>query len=189
MQISPRWVTQPLTVFVIAVLQTYRFRLSTSGPWSAKVRGMLTPGDIAPAVDLHDQDDLTFDWTALRGHRTLLFFYPKASTPGCTQQACGLRDIVGQVGDVAIVGVSPDKPAAQKKFADKYELPYPLLADIDHALADAYGVWKEKKNYGRTYMGIERSAFLIGPDGVLEQAWYKISPKDTPLKLLAALAS
>jgi peroxiredoxin Q/BCP len=149
---------------------------------------MLTPGDTAPTVDLLDQDGAPFDWSALHGSRTLLFFYPKASTPGCTQQACGLRDIVGQVGDTRIVGVSPDKPAAQKKFATTNDLPYPLLADVDHALAEAYGVWKEKKNYGRTYMGIERSAFLIGSDGRLEQVWYKISPKDTPVKLLDALA-
>ena len=149
---------------------------------------MLTPGDIAPVADLLDQAGQPFSWKGLRGHRTLVFFYPRASTPGCTQQACALRDIVGQIGDTQIIGVSPDKPGAQQKFADKYELPYPLLADVDHALADAYGVWKEKKNYGKTYMGIERSAFLIDAKGKIEQAWYKISPKDTPAKLLEALA-
>ena len=115
------------------------------------------------------------------------FFYPQADTPGCTAQACGLRDVAGQVGDTTIIGISPDKPAAQEKFDDKYGLGFPLLADIDHEVAEAYGVWKEKKNYGKTYMGIERSAFLIDDDGTVEQAWYKISPKDTPLKLLAAL--
>ena len=149
---------------------------------------MLTPGDLAPTAELADQDDCPFDWSVLRGRRTLLFFYPKASTPGCTQQACGLRDIAGQIGDTQILGVSPDKPAAQRKFASANDLPYPLLADTDHVLAEAFGVWKEKKNYGRTYMGIERSAFLIGPDGTIEEAWYKISPKDTPLKLLASIS-
>ncbi len=148
---------------------------------------MLSAGDTAPTADLLDQNAAAFDWTTTKGHRTLIFFYPKASTPGCTQQACGLRDVVGQVGDTQIIGVSPDKPAAQKKFADKYELPYPLLADTEHTLAEAFGVWKEKSMYGRTYMGIERSAFLIGPKGTIEQAWYKISPKDTPVKLLEAL--
>ncbi len=148
---------------------------------------MLTPGDNAPTVPLVDQSGDAFDWQALRGHRTLLFFYPKASTPGCTQQACGLRDVADHVGDTRIVGVSPDKPSAQKKFDDKYSLGYPLLADTEHALSEAYGVWKEKSMYGRQYMGIERSAFLIAPNGTIEQAWYKISPKDTPLKLLAAL--
>ena len=122
------------------------------------------------------------------GRRVLVFFYPKANTPGCTQQACGLRDVAGQVGDTAILGISPDTPAAQKKFDDKYELGYPLLADTEHAVAEAYGVWKQKSMYGKQYMGIERSAFLVGADGTLEQVWYKISPKDTPVKLLEALA-
>lgn len=148
---------------------------------------MLTPGDIAPTAVLLDQSGQRFDWTDLSGHRVLVFFYPKASTPGCTQQACALRDVVGQVGDTRIVGVSPDKPAAQMKFATKHDLPYPLLADVDHVLAEAYGVWKEKSMYGRTYMGIERSAFLIGSDGAIEHAWYKISAKDTSVKLLEAL--
>ena len=116
-----------------------------------------------------------------------MFFYPRASTPGCTQQACGLRDIAGEVGDTRIIGVSTDKPAAQLKFATKQELPFPLLADVDHVLAEQYGVWQEKSMYGRTSMGIVRSAFLIGSEGRIEQAWYKISPKDTPLKLLEAL--
>ena len=150
---------------------------------------MLTPGDIAPVADLLDQDGAAFSWEDLRGQRTLIFFYPKASTPGCTQQACALRDISGQVGDTRIIGVSPDKPAAQKKFAEKHALPYPLLADVDHELAEAFGVWKQKQNYGRSYMGIERSAFLIDADGAVEQAWYKISPKDTPVKLLEALGA
>jgi peroxiredoxin Q/BCP len=148
---------------------------------------MLTPGDIAPTAALDDQDGNRFDWSRLKGRRSLIFFYPKASTPGCTQQACGLRDVVGQIGDTQIIGVSPDKPSAQKKFADKFSLPYPLLADVDHQLAEAYSVWKQKSMYGRTYMGIERSAFLVDAKGRIEKAWYKISPKDTPLKLLEAL--
>ena len=149
---------------------------------------MLTPGDIAPVVALVDQDGVLFDWSLIRGATTLVFFYPKASTPGCTQQACALRDIVPQISSTRIIGVSPDKPAAQKRFADKNGLAYPLLSDIDHVLAESYGVWKNKQLYGRQYMGIERSAFLIDASGVIAQAWYKISPKDTPIKLLAALA-
>ena len=148
---------------------------------------MLTNGDIAPVVNLADQDGNVLDWSALRGRRVMVFFYPKASTPGCTQQACALRDIAGDIGDTQIVGVSPDKSASQKKFADKNSLPYPLLADVDHQLAEAFGVWKMKQLYGRSYMGIERSAFLIDTDGTVLHAWYKISPKDTPLKLLEAL--
>lgn len=150
---------------------------------------MLATGDIAPTADLLDQTGQPFDWSALAGHRVLVFFYPKASTPGCTEQACALRDIIGQVGDTKIVGVSPDTSAAQQKFAGKYELPYPLLADTEHRLAGAYDVWQEKVNYGKRYMGIVRSAFLIDADGVLERLWYKITPKDTPVKLLEALAA
>jgi peroxiredoxin Q/BCP len=118
----------------------------------------------------------------------LVFFYPKADTPGCTTQACGLRDVAGDVGDTAIVGISPDKPAKQAKFDEKYGLGFPLLADEDHAVAESFGVWVEKSMYGRKYMGIERSAFLVDEKGKLAQTWYKISPKDTPLRLVEALA-
>jgi peroxiredoxin Q/BCP len=147
----------------------------------------LAPGDSAPTFSLSDQDGNTVDLASYAGRRVMLFFYPKANTPGCTQQACNLRDIAGQIGDVAILGMSPDSPKAQKNFDTKHGLGYPLLADTDHSVAEAYGVWKLKKNYGKEYMGIERSAFLIGADGTIEQAWYKISPKDTPAKLLEAL--
>ncbi|MEO5724129.1 MAG: thioredoxin-dependent thiol peroxidase [Ilumatobacteraceae bacterium] len=151
---------------------------------------MLSAGDLAPPISLPNQvgDIVEFGPSTMPGHRVLVFFYPKADTPGCTQQACGLRDLAGQIGSTTIIGISPDKQAAQQRFDTKYTLGFDLLADTEHHVAEAYGVWKEKKNYGRTYMGIERSAFLIDASGKIEQAWYKISPKDTPLKLLAALA-
>ena len=149
---------------------------------------MLTAGRSAPEFTLTNQNDTEQSLAALRGHPVLVYFYPRADTPGCTQQACGLRDIAEQVGDTVILGVSPDKPAALARFRDKYSLNFDLLSDIDHSVAEAYGVWKEKKNYGRTYMGIERSAFLIGADGSIRNAWYKISPKDTPTRLLEALS-
>lgn len=124
-----------------------------------------------------------------KGHRVCAYFYPKADTPGCTQQSCLLRDLVagGTIGDVAVVGISPDPSAKQKKFDAKYGLGFPLLADVDHTVAEAYGVWKEKSMYGRKYMGIERSAFLIDATGRIERAWFKVSPKDTPAVLLEAL--
>jgi thioredoxin-dependent peroxiredoxin len=150
---------------------------------------MLTPGDKAPAIALPDQDGTVRELAAYKGRRVLVYFYPKADTPGCTQQSCGLRDIADEVGDTAIIGVSPDKPAAQKRFDTKYGLGFPLLADVDHAVAEAYDVWREKSMYGRTYMGILRSAFLIDEKGQIEQAWYKVSPKDTPANLLKALGS
>jgi peroxiredoxin Q/BCP len=148
---------------------------------------MLSKGDKAPAISLPDQDGTTVKLSGFKGRKVLVYFYPRADTPGCTTQACGLRDILGQVGDTAILGVSPDKPAAQKKFDTKYGLGFPLLSDQDHAVAEAFDVWKEKTNYGRKYMGIERSAFLIDEKGKVANAWYKISPKDTPVKLLEAL--
>ena len=149
---------------------------------------MLTAGRPAPEFTLTNQKDAEQSLAALRGNPVLVYFYPRADTPGCTQQACGLRDIAEQVGDTVILGVSPDKPAALARFRDKYSLNFDLLSDIDHSVAEAYGVWKEKKNYGKTYMGIERSAFLISADGSIRNAWYKISPKDTPTRLLEALA-
>lgn len=150
---------------------------------------MLAPGDAAPKFSLQANDGSTVELADFKGRRVLVYFYPKADTPGCTQQTCLLRDIAGDIGNTAIVGISPDSVSRQDKFATKYSVPFPLLADEDHAVAEAFDVWAEKKNYGRTYMGIVRSAFLIGPTGKIEHAWYKISPKDTPKKLLDALAA
>jgi peroxiredoxin Q/BCP len=149
----------------------------------------LSVGDPAPTFILQDQSGAEVELKGLAGRRVLLYFYPKADTPGCTTQACGLRDILGQVGDTAILGISPDAPAKLAKFDTKYGLGFPLLADQDHAVAEAYGVWVQKSMYGRSYMGIERSAFLVDPSGALAEVWYKISPRDTPTRLLGALAA
>ncbi len=148
---------------------------------------MLTIGETAPELNLSDQDGNTVTLASFAGRRVCIYFFPKADTPGCTQQSCLLRDLAGTIGDTAIIGISPDKVAKQKKFELKYELGFPLLADTEHVVAEAYGVWKEKMLYGRTYMGIERSAFLIDAQGKLEAVWCKITPKDTPTKLLEAL--
>lgn len=148
----------------------------------------LQPGDRAPAFTLTDQHGDKVRLTDLKGRRVLVFFYPKALTPGCTNQACGLRDVAGDIGDTQILGVSPDDPERQAKFDDEHGLGYPLLSDPDHTVAEKYGVWGEKKMYGRTYEGIIRSAFLVDEKGRIAEAWYKISPKDTPTRLLAALA-
>src|SRR5947209_908147 len=113
----------------------------------------LKPGDKAPPFNLADQSGKKVKLTDFKGRKVLLYFYPKADTPGCTTQSCALRDIAGEIGDTAIVGVSPDSPARQQKFDVKYSLGFPLLADEDHAVAEAYEVWGEKKNYGKTYMG------------------------------------
>jgi peroxiredoxin Q/BCP len=151
---------------------------------------MSTPavGEAAPTFSLVDQNGSKVTLSGLTGRKVLVYFYPKADTPGCTTQACGLRDIAGEVGDTVILGISPDKPAKLKKFDDKYGLGFTLLSDEDHAVAEAFGVWVEKKNYGKTYMGVQRSAFLVDEAGKVSHAWPTISPKDTPTKLLAALA-
>jgi len=148
---------------------------------------VLKPGDVAPNFSLRDQSGQKVSLRDFRKRRVLVYFYPKADTPGCTAQACGLRDVSGQIGDTAVVGISPDPPGRQAKFDQKYGLGFPLLADGDHAVADAYGTWGEKSMYGKKYMGIIRSAFLIDGRGKVEQAWYKVSPKDTAANLLQAL--
>ena len=147
----------------------------------------LKAGDVAPELNLSDQHGSAVVLSTFRGHRVCVYFYPKADTPGCTQQSCGLRDAAGLIGDTVIIGISPDTVTKQAKFDTKYSLGFTLLADTEHRVAEAYAVWKEKSMYAKKYMGIERSAFLIGTDGRIEQAWYKISPKDTPTKLVAAL--
>ena len=148
----------------------------------------LKPGDKAPAFALADQSGKKVKLSDFKGRKVLVYFYPKADTPGCTTQACELRDVSGDVGDTAIVGISPDPPAKQAKFDTKYGLGFPLLADEDHGVADAYDVWGEKSMYGKKYMGIVRSAFLIDEKGKVEQAWYKVSPKDTATNLVKALS-
>ena len=150
---------------------------------------MITSGDAAPPIDLVNQCNEAVSLADHGGHRVLVYFYPKADTPGCTQQACALRDVAGQVGDTVIVGISPDKPAALRRFDEKHSLGFTLLSDPDHVVAQAYDVWKLKSMYGRDYFGVERSAFLVGPSGLIEQAWYKVKPKDTAVRLLDALAA
>ena len=120
----------------------------------------------------------------------ILYFYPRADTPGCTTQACSLRDARDALDSAGatVLGISPDKPAAQGKFDTKYGLGFALLSDPDHAVADAYGAWGERSMYGKKYMGIVRSAFVIDEQGRIVDAIYKVSPKDTVPKALKALA-
>ena len=147
---------------------------------------MLAEGSAVPDIELLDQDGKKFSLSKMGKKKVLIYFYPKADTPGCTAQSCGLRDIKDKIGRIVIVGISPDKSEKQKKFDDKYELGFPLLADTENIVAKAFKVWKKKSMYGREYMGIERSAFLV-QDGVVLHAWYKISPAETPTNLLKAL--
>ena len=148
---------------------------------------MLKTGDKAPAIALLDQHGKKVSLKDFAKKKVLLYFYPKADTPGCTTQSCLLRDIRKSVGKTVIIGVSPDEPAKQLKFDEKNKLGFTLLSDTEHKVSKAYKVWKKKSMYGREYMGIERSAFLIDEKGKILHAWYKISPKDTPVLLLEAL--
>lgn len=149
---------------------------------------MVAEGSPAPSFTLADQHGDPVTLESLRGRRVLVYFYPKAGTPGCTTQACGLRDVADRIGHTAIVGISPDTPSKLASFDAKHALGFTLLADVDHAVAEAYGVWVLKKLYGKEYHGVQRSAFLIAPDGTVERAWPKISPAETPTALLAAIA-
>ena len=148
---------------------------------------MLNVGSKAPAISLLDQHGKKVALKDFAKKKVLIYFYPKADTPGCTQQSCLLRDIRKDIGKTVIIGISPDASDKQLKFDQKYDLGFTLLADTEHVVAKAYKVWQKKSMYGREYMGIVRSAFLISATGKLEQAWYKISPKDTPTNLLEAL--
>ena len=150
---------------------------------------MVAEGQEAPDFKLPDQDGNDVTLSELRGQPVVLYFFPKADTPGCTAQACGVRDHGSDYAGsgARVVGVSPDTVAAQRKFADKYGLDFTLLADEDHRVADLYGVWGEKKMYGKTYMGVQRATFLIDPDGKIAKVFPKVSPKTHDEVVLAAL--
>jgi peroxiredoxin Q/BCP len=155
---------------------------------------MLEAGQAAPDFTLPDQDGKELALSDLRGETVVLYFYPRADTPGCTTQACGVRDRGADYGAAGarVIGVSPDEVGAVKKFAEKFDLDFTLLADADHAVADAYGTWVEKSMYGKKYMGVQRATFLIDPDGTIAKVFPKVSPKthdDVVLKALAELAA
>lgn len=149
----------------------------------------LKPGDKAPDFTLENQNGEKVKLSDFKRRKLLLFFYPKADTPGCTKQACSVRDARADFNksDVATVGISPDAPAKQKKFDDKYGLGFPLLSDAGHGVAKAYGAWGKKVMYGKPYEGVIRSSFLIDERGKIVQVWYKVSPQDTVPKAHEAL--
>jgi thioredoxin-dependent peroxiredoxin len=151
-------------------------------------------GQEAPDFTLPDQDGNPVTLSDLRGQPVVLYFYPKADTPGCTTQACGIRDHRADYerSGAKVLGASPDTVTVQRKFADKYGLDFTLLADENHEVAELYGVWGEKKMYGKTYMGVERSTFVIDPDGKVAKVLPKVSPKthdEVVLEALGELAS
>jgi thioredoxin-dependent peroxiredoxin len=146
-------------------------------------------GRKAPAFRLPDQDGNPVRLADFAGRTVVLYFYPKAGTPGCTEQACGIRDRRAQydAAGAVVLGVSRDKPDALRRFADEHGLPFTLLSDADHKVAEKYGVWVEKSMYGRRYWGVQRSTFIIGPDGKVKNAFPKVSPRKHDDLVLAAL--
>jgi len=150
----------------------------------------LNSGDKAPLFELPDQYNNTIKLSDYKGRKLLVYFYPKADTPGCTKQACSVRDARPDLTElgVAALGISPDKPEKQKKFDDKHRLGFPLLSDTDHTVADAWGVWGEKSMYGKKYEGIIRTLFLVDESGIILRAWYKISQNETIPEAMKALS-
>ena len=152
---------------------------------------MSTPetGSPAPSFDRESDSGEHVTLESLRGRPVVLYFYPKDDTPGCTRQACSIRDSWGEFGKagVTLFGVIPDTAESHVKFREKYNLPFPLLADTEHAAAEAYGTWVEKTNYGKKYWGIERSTFLVGEDGTLERIWRRVKPDQHTELVLEAL--
>ena len=151
---------------------------------------MLKEGTAAPAFKTNDANGETVSLKGLRGQKVVLYFYPKDDTPGCTKEACSFRDEFAKFKKrgITVLGVSPDSEASHKKFETKYKLPFTLLADKDHAIADAYGVWGEKKFMGRTYMGVLRTTFLIDEKGKIKKVFEKVKPEDHASEVLEAFA-
>jgi len=141
---------------------------------------MLEPGQPAPPFSLESDTGETVTLDSLKGTPTVIYFYPKDDTPGCTRQACSIRDSWAEFGRIGarVVGVSPQDAASHRTFKEKYGLPFPLLADTEHRMAEDYGVWVEKKNYGKTYMGIERSTFVLDADGNLAAIKRRVKPDE-----------
>ncbi len=152
---------------------------------------VLSPGDQAPDFELPDQQGNQVKLADLRGKTVVLYFYPKADTPGCTTQACGVRDHRAdyQQADAVVLGVSPDPVKDVAKFDEKYSLGFPLLADEEHAVAEAYGVWVEKSMYGRKFMGNERTTFVIAPDGTIREVFRAVKPAEHDELVLGAIGS
>ena len=151
---------------------------------------MIERGRQAPDFELPDQDGRAVKLSDFRGQRVVLYFYPKAETPGCTAQACGVRDHRAEYEreGVTVLGISPDPVARLGRFAENHDLGFTLLSDADHAVAEAYGVWVQKSMYGRTYFGNERTTFIVDPDGRVAEALRKVKPAEHDERVLEALA-
>jgi peroxiredoxin Q/BCP len=152
---------------------------------------MIQAGDAAPDFTLPSDTEGDVRLSDYRGRTVVLYFYPKDLTSGCTIQACDLRDALERIEerDAVVLGVSPDPVSMHARFRAKHDLNFPLLADEDHEVAVAYGVWKEKSMYGRTYMGVERSTFIVAPDGTVAEAWRGVPAKGHADRVLEAIST
>jgi peroxiredoxin Q/BCP len=152
---------------------------------------LIDEGHKAPAFTLNDQEGKTHKLSDYAGQSVVLYFYPKDDTPGCTKESCDFRDnlVRFNASKAHILGISILDEKSKAKFAKKYDLNFPLLADADHEIAEKYGVWQEKTRYGRTYMGIVRTTYLIGPDGKVKKRWDKVNVDNHATEVLAALAA
>ena len=156
---------------------------------AGKLQLTLKPGDPAPDFSVPTQSSQTVSLSDFRGKKVILYFYPKDDTPGCTKEACAFKDHFSGFSkkNAVILGVSPDSPKSHAKFAQKFQLPFTLLADEEKKIATAYGVWGEKVFMGRKYMGVHRTTFLIGQDGTIEKIWPGVKPEEHAAEVLASL--
>ena len=157
----------------------------------AQIMALVDPGKKAPAFSLKDQDGRSHKLADYAGRPLVVYFYPKDDTPGCTKEACDFRDQLPKftTAEAPVIGISILDEASKAKFAAKHHLSFPLLADADHAIAEKYGVWQKKSRYGRTYMGIVRTTYLIGPDSKVLKRWDKVSVDGHAEEVLAAIQS
>ncbi|MCE9590747.1 MAG: thioredoxin-dependent thiol peroxidase [Planctomycetes bacterium] len=162
----------------------------TKPPVPPASKAFVEVGDAAPELAAMDQAGKTHSVKEYRGKWVVLYFYPKDDTPGCTTEACGFRDghKAFAKANAVVLGVSPDDEKAHKKFADKFSLPFPLLADAEKRIIQAYGVWREKSMYGRKYMGVERTTYLIDPKGKVAHRWEKVKVTDHDAEVLKKIA-
>jgi peroxiredoxin Q/BCP len=182
----------------VRVTGTLRARYCDSDDSCESIRGVahlivmaIVEGAVAPKIELLTDKGAPLSLKELTkaGKKVVVYFYPKSDTPGCTTEACEFRDEHSKFArtDTVVLGISPDPVKAQAKFQAKFDLPFTLLADVDHAVAEAYGVWVEKSMYGKKYMGVERTTFLIGPEGKIRKIWRKVKPAGHAAEVLAAL--
>jgi thioredoxin-dependent peroxiredoxin len=152
---------------------------------------MPVAGDLAPDFSLPDETGTIHRLADQRDHFTVVYFYPKDDTPGCTVEACAFRDANDDLvaAGAVVWGISPDDARSHGRFREKFHLNFPLLSDEDHATAEAYGAWVQKTKYGRTYMGVQRSTFLVGPDGRIAHAWHQVKPEEHAADVAAVLAA